>query len=48
VLDGEIEVNGEKLAKRDGLGIEQLDNLQIKGSSDSEILVMEVPMMAQS
>lgn len=44
LLDGEIMVNGEKLNKRDGLGIWDTDRFTIKANSKSEILVMDIPM----
>jgi len=43
-LEGDIKVDGQSLAKRDGLGIEKKDKLNIKSDSISEILIMEVPM----
>jgi len=44
VIDGEVEINGEKLSKRDGLGISDVETISIKASSDAELLLMEVPM----
>ncbi|WP_276497456.1 pirin family protein [Pontibacter litorisediminis] len=44
VLNGEVEVDGEKLGKRDGLGISEVDSVQIKSSGDAELLLMEIPM----
>jgi len=44
VIDGDVTVNGEKLAKRDGLGISETDTLNIAANSDAEILLMDVPM----
>ncbi len=44
VLEGEIEINGQKLARRDGLGISETDALQIKASSDAEVLLIDIPM----
>ncbi|MGH1467735.1 MAG: pirin family protein [Bdellovibrionales bacterium] len=43
-LEGDIKVDGQSLTKRDGLGVENKDNLDIKSDNDSEILIMEVPM----
>jgi len=44
VLSGDITVNGESLNKRDGLGIWDVQELDIKGTNDAELLLMEVPM----
>jgi redox-sensitive bicupin YhaK (pirin superfamily) len=44
VIDGEVTINGEKLNKRDGLGISGADKLDIKADSEAELLLMEVPM----
>ncbi len=44
LVKGKIEVNGETLNTRDGLGIEEFENLQIKSLEASEILLMEVPV----
>ena len=43
-IDGEIEVNGEKLGKRDALGVWDTVELEIKANMASKFLVMEVPM----
>lgn len=44
VLEGEVEVNGQKLGKRDGLGITDTTAFNLKSSVDSRVLLMEVPM----
>ncbi|MBF9252802.1 pirin family protein [Pontibacter sp. 172403-2] len=44
VLEGDLEIDGEKLSKRDGIGISETDTVSIKASSDAEVLLMEVPM----
>lgn len=44
VLSGQIEVNGEILDTRDGLGIWDTDSFDVKAISDAEFLMMEVPM----
>ncbi|GGW46145.1 pirin family protein [Arenibacter certesii] len=44
ILKGDATINGEKLNERDGLGIWDVDTLDIKADSDTEILLMEVPM----
>lgn len=44
VLSGDVEINDLILASRDGLGITETESIIIKAVSDSEILLMEVPM----
>jgi redox-sensitive bicupin YhaK (pirin superfamily) len=44
VIDGSVTINGEKLEKKDGLGITGADKLNIKADSEAELLLMEVPM----
>lgn len=44
VLEGAVTAAGEKLDKRDGLGFEGTDNININAESNSEILLIEVPM----
>ena len=46
VIDGDFTVNGEKLNRRDGMGISETDKLTIEANSDkAEILLMDVPML---
>ena len=44
VIEGDITVNGEKLGRRDALGITDAGKLDIKAATDAEILLMEIPM----
>ena len=45
VIEGEFEVAGQKLSRRDGLGIFDTDTLTIKSDkSGSQILIMDIPM----
>ena len=44
LLEGEIEVGGEKLEKRDGIGLTNLDKVDITANKNAEILLMEVPL----
>jgi len=44
ILDGDVEIEGQKLAKRDGFGIWDTNEIHVKSISESRILVMEVPM----
>ncbi|RIV73997.1 pirin family protein [Flagellimonas aequoris] len=44
ILEGEVEINGQKLEKRDGFGLWEMDSFQFKSLTDSRVLLMEVPM----
>ena len=44
VIEGEVTINGEKLSRRDGLGITETDQLNIKADSTAELLLMEIPV----
>jgi redox-sensitive bicupin YhaK (pirin superfamily) len=43
-IEGEIEVNGQKLEKRDALGLWETSEIEIKANTASKFLVMEIPM----
>ncbi|MCB0481452.1 MAG: pirin family protein [Flavobacteriales bacterium] len=44
ILDGETEINGEKLSKRDGMGIWNTDAIKVVATENARVLLMEVPM----
>ncbi len=44
VLTGEIEIEGQTLKTRDGFGLWDLDKVKVTANSESEFLLMEVPM----
>lgn len=44
IIDGEAEISGEKLSKRDGMGIWNADSITVKATENSRVLLMEVPM----
>jgi redox-sensitive bicupin YhaK (pirin superfamily) len=44
VVTGAIEINGEKLSLRDAIGVSDTNSITIKANSDSEILIIDVPM----
>lgn len=44
ILKGDVTINGQTLNERDGLGIWDVETLDIKADSNTEILLMEVPM----
>ena len=43
-IEGEIEVDGEKLSRRDAIGITNTSEIEIKANSASKFLIMEIPM----
>lgn len=43
-IEGQIEVNGEVLNKRDAIGIWETAEVEIKAISASKFLIMEIPM----
>lgn len=45
VIDGEVETDSSILEKRDAIGITEADQIKIRAIDDSEILVIEVPMI---
>lgn len=44
ILEGEVELNGEKLSERDGMGVWDADSFTVKATEDARVLLMEVPM----
>lgn len=44
VLEGELEVEGQKLETRDGFGVWDTDSVNIKAIGEAKFLLMEVPM----
>jgi len=44
VIDGDVTIHDQKLNKRDGFGIWEVDTFQIEADSHAELLLMEVPM----
>lgn len=44
VLDGEVEIEGQQLGKRDGFGIWDIDSFNFKSNSNARVLLLEVPM----
>ncbi len=45
VIEGDVTINGQPLNRRDGLGIEDTETLEIKADSEARVLLMEVPML---
>lgn len=44
VLEGDIEINGEKLSKRDGMGIWDTETINVKATENARVLLMDIPM----
>jgi redox-sensitive bicupin YhaK (pirin superfamily) len=44
VIEGDVTINGQKLNRRDGLGIKETDSIEVIADSDAKILLMEVPV----
>ena len=44
IIEGDAAVAGIELSRRDGLGITDVQEIQIAAKSDTKILIMEVPM----
>jgi len=44
ILSGDVEINGNALNTRDGMGIWDVESIHIKAVSDAKFLLMEVPM----
>ena len=45
ILEGEVEVNGETLSKRDGMGVWDAESIHVKATKNARVLLMEVPMV---
>lgn len=45
VIEGEVSIHGETLSRRDGLGISGTDHFDIRSNGETEVLLMEVPML---
>ncbi|MGQ0828945.1 MAG: pirin family protein [Bacteroidota bacterium] len=44
IIEGEVTIDGQKLEKRDALGVWETDKISIHVNSDAEILIIDVPM----
>lgn len=44
VLEGGVSVDGEKLGRRDAVGLWETDQVSIRAAEDTEFLLIEVPM----
>ncbi|MEQ8535073.1 MAG: pirin family protein [Imperialibacter sp.] len=44
ILEGDVEVDGQKLGRRDGFGVWETNHSKLTAASHAEVLLMEVPM----
>ncbi len=44
ILEGDVTIAGQKLNRRDGFGVWEVDKINITADSNSRVLLMEVPM----
>ena len=44
VLEGEVNIDGQDLGKRDGFGVWDTDTITVKATKDAKVLMMYVPM----
>ena len=44
VIKGDVTINGQELNERDGYGLWNLSEIDIEANSDTDVLLMEVPM----
>ncbi len=45
VVEGEVTINGNKLNRRDALGVWETDSILIDADTNAELLLIEVPML---
>lgn len=45
IIKGAVEIDGTRLAQRDGMGITGTDTLDVQADTYSEVLLIEVPML---
>ncbi len=48
VIEGEVTLNGQKLNKRDGFGIWDIEQVNLHADTEAELLLMEIPMDVNS
>lgn len=44
IISGEVDINGQNMDKRDGMGIWETSKISINAIKDAHVLLMEVPM----
>ena len=45
VIEGNVEIDGEKLGTRDAMGISEADHVAIEATTTAQLLLIEVPML---
>jgi redox-sensitive bicupin YhaK (pirin superfamily) len=45
VIEGEVEVGNQALSRRDAIGVWETQKVEIKTKSNSELLLVQVPMI---
>jgi redox-sensitive bicupin YhaK (pirin superfamily) len=45
VIEGNAEINGQKLSKRDAIGVTEADKINIMSNDGAEVLIIDVPMV---
>ncbi|UII32451.1 pirin family protein [Fulvivirga ulvae] len=48
VIEGEVDVAGEPLQRRDGIGIWEINEVSIRAMDNAELLLIEVPMVIEA
>lgn len=44
VLEGEVTIGDQRLGKRDGFGMWEMESFEMTAASNAKVLLMEVPM----
>ena len=44
IIEGGVNINGQHLSQRDGLGVWDTDKLEVTASTDAKVLLMDIPM----
>jgi len=44
VIDGDVNINGQILGKRDALGVSDTNEISVKANTNAEVLFIDVPM----
>ena len=44
MIDGDVEIEGQKLNRRDGFGVWNKDTINVTSNGKAKLLAMEVPM----
>jgi Pirin-related protein len=44
VIEGDLTIAGQKLSRRDGLGVSEVADIEISTTTQTKLLVMEIPM----